>query len=89
MSALSDYFLPKNKDENCSKNRQPTSVSASASPNQQRPAIQGLRKCFVFCFNLALSDRNMQLKFSLKRVLEYVNIAGRPLLLDVNSRYIG
>ena len=82
MSALSDYFLPKNKEESCPENPQSSvnaSASASDSPNQQRPAIQGLRKCFVFCFNLALLDRNMQLKFSLKRVLEYVNIAGRDL----------
>ena len=84
MSALSDYFLPKNKGDSCPENPQSSvnasaSASASDSPNQQRPAIQGLRKCFVFCFNLALSDRNMQLKFSLKRVLEYVNVAGRDL----------
>ena len=31
--------------------------------------LQGLRKWFFF-FNLALTDRNMQVKFGLKRVLE-------------------
>jgi hypothetical protein len=46
-----------------------------------RDFIQGLRLCFVFCFNLALTDRNIQARFGVRGVWESWEVELWPINL--------
>ena len=42
--------------------------------NQNFETVCHTGSLFMFCFNLALADRNIHVKFSLKRVLEFEDV---------------